>query len=80
MSKRAGKGKVTLTKTGMYDGVGGTDEKKGEQDLGSSMVLESEESELGGFRERRARLARAARLLNEGGRSVVEKETGRREV
>jgi len=79
MSKKVGKGKVTLTKTGMYDGVGYSEEKKGGGDAGSSMFLGSGESELGGFRERRKRLERAARLLDQSENSIG-KETGGREV
>jgi len=58
---------VEQLKTEMYAGSGSREEHgRAGEEVDSSMDLGSGESELGGFRERKDRLERAARLLNEG--------------
>lgn len=60
--RKSGRGKDALAKTGMYDGVGSNDRSGNGE--GASMDLGNEQSDLGAFEERRARLERAARLLH----------------
>ena len=60
-------------KTEMYEQAGeGLRVPEGERERGSSMEIGSfGESEVGGLRERRERLERAARLLNGGSSGAV---------
>jgi hypothetical protein len=74
-------------KTEMYDPAEKEDEgqrvpeQEGEMAReGSSMEIGSAESELGGLRERRERLERAAKLLNESGKGKQETGGGKREA
>ncbi|KAE9381513.1 hypothetical protein N431DRAFT_425086 [Stipitochalara longipes BDJ] len=75
--KSQGDGKDSV-KTEMYEEKGVDDglrvlEHGGELGRESSMEIASGESELGGFRERKERLERAAKLLNESGKGKEDK-------